>query len=202
MGATKSKKALNSEELLYVMKQTDLDAKTINEWYGGFMSDCPTGKMTPSHFSHMYKMLIPSGDTEKFCKHVFRTFDTDNNGYIDFIEFLLAVNVTSTGSAEEKLKWAFKLYDIDGNGSISQQEMTKVVKSIYAMLGPRTTESDSSAVEKAKAVFISLDTDGNSVLSEKEFVNGCLSNEDFKALLAPIMISNAGSRRASLSTDI
>ena len=58
MGAKKSKKALNSEELLYVMKQTNLDATTINDWYGGFISDCPTGKMTPSHFSHMYKMLF------------------------------------------------------------------------------------------------------------------------------------------------
>ena len=202
MGAQKSKKVLSSEELDYVRKQTNLDAKTINEWYSGFMSDCPTGKMTPIHFSHMYKMLIPSGDTEKFCKHVFRTFDTDNNGYIDFVEFLLAVNVTSTGNPEEKLKWAFKLYDIDGNGYISQQEMTKVVKSIYAMLGPRTTESDSSAVQKAKTVFRSLDTDGNSVLSENEFVNGCLRNEEFKSLLTPIMISNAGSRRSSLSTDV
>ena len=202
MGAKKSKKALNSEELLYVMKQTNLDATTINDWYGGFISDCPTGKMTPSHFSHMYKMLIPSGDTEKFCKHVFRTFDTDNNGYIDFVEFLLAVNVTSNGSAEEKLKWAFKLYDIDGNGSISQEEMSKVVRSIYAMLGSRTSESDNSAAEKAKAVFQSLDTDGNSVLSEDEFVDGCMSNEEFKALLTPIVISNAASRRSSLATDI
>ena len=33
MGAKKSKKALNSEELIYVMKQTNLDATTINDWY-------------------------------------------------------------------------------------------------------------------------------------------------------------------------
>ena len=37
-----------------------------------------------------------------------RTFDTDKNGFIDFKEFLLAVDVTSGTSPEKKLSWAFR----------------------------------------------------------------------------------------------
>ena len=37
-----------------------------------------------------------------------RTFDKDQNGYIDFTEFLLAIDVTSAGSATDRLKWAFR----------------------------------------------------------------------------------------------
>jgi len=37
-------------------------------------------------------MFFPNGNAEEFCDHVFRTFDRDKNGFIDFkvnIRFLL-----------------------------------------------------------------------------------------------------------------
>lgn len=34
-------------------------------------------------------MFFPSGNAEEFCDHVFRTFDMDKNGYIDFKVSLL-----------------------------------------------------------------------------------------------------------------
>ncbi|XP_075234199.1 uncharacterized protein LOC142332019 isoform X1 [Lycorma delicatula] len=46
----------------------------------------------------------------------------------EFEEFLLAIDVTSSGTPEEKLKWAFRMYDVDGNGVIDIQEMTKIVE--------------------------------------------------------------------------
>ena len=53
-------------------------------------------------------MFDDLGNAEEFCSHVFRTFDSDNNGFIDFKEFLLAIDVTSAGSPEQKLNWAFR----------------------------------------------------------------------------------------------
>jgi len=190
MGAKKSKEVLSRDELEYIMDKTKLEEHIVKKWYVGFLRDYPNGKMTQETFYQMYQILFPGGSTEKFCYHVFRTFDTDHNGYIDFVEFLLAINITSSGTPEEKLKWVFKLYDVDGNGTISQNEMTKVVQSMYDMLAPEESKTDERANEKAKEVFQQLDLNGDLVLSEDEFVKGCMMNESLKSLLTGLVVDN------------
>ena len=103
MGCIKSKQGLTQEDLEFLKAHTRYDENTIKEWYKGFKQDCPNGRLTPVKFVDMYKMFFPSGNAEQFCDQVFRIFDTDN-----FKKFLLAIDVTSAGTAEEKLKWAFK----------------------------------------------------------------------------------------------
>ena len=90
----------------------------------------PSSGNTPliTRILQIYSKCFPSGNANEFCDHVFRyccprflgdnlcydfyynlrTFDTDKNGSIDFKEFLLAIDVTSSGSPEEKLNWAFR----------------------------------------------------------------------------------------------
>ena len=108
MGAKSSKDRLCKEDLDFLKSYTHYDEETIQEWYKGFKQDCPEGRLDPTSFKKIYSKCLPSGNAGEFCDHVFRTFDMDKNGFIDFKEFLLAIDVTSSGSPEEKLNWAFR----------------------------------------------------------------------------------------------
>ena len=108
MGCIKSRQGLNRCDIEFLMAHTCYDEKTIKQWYKNFKKDCPDGQLTKVKFLQMYKVFFPSGNAEHFCEHIFRTFDTDGNGYLDFKEFLINLYYTTAGTAEQKLEWAFK----------------------------------------------------------------------------------------------
>ena len=45
-----------------------------------------------------------------------RIFDSDGNDFLDFKEFLLAMDIATCETEESKLVWAFKLFDNDNSG--------------------------------------------------------------------------------------
>ena len=186
MGATNAKEELEPEELDKLKEQINMDESDIIELYNGFLKECPNGKMNQQQLCQMYKQIFPNGNPKTFSKHLFRSFDLDKNGYVDFSEFLLAINITSSASVEEKIRWAFKIYDIDGNGYISKNEFTNVIKSIYKMLKNRDLQKSGCDIkEKCETVFIQLDTDGDDRVTFEEFEQLCLENVELKSLLVP-----------------
>merc|ERR1711923_656091 len=187
MGAQSSKDRISKADLDFLVVNTRYDEKTIQEWYRGFMVDCPDGRLDDNAFMKIYSKCFPTGNAREFCDHVFRTFDSDKNGFIDFKEFLLAIDVTSSGCPEEKLKWAFSMYDVDGNGWIDLPEMTRIVKSIYNMMGPNQVAMDQfeSPEARAEGIFRRMDVNSDGKVTRQEFVRCCLEDQKLIELLTP-----------------
>jgi len=187
MGAKHSKRrGLSKDDLEYLLENTNYSIETIMAWYRGFKEDCPDGRLTPKAFMHVYGSSFLSANTKEFCDYVFRNFDKDGNGYIDFKEFLLAIHVTSCGSPEDKLGWAFSMYDVDGNGFIELSEMMKLVKSIFQMMNNTNAHrAHLDPVERAKAIFRLMDRDGDGKVSREEFISTCAADPKILNLLTP-----------------
>ena len=176
---------LSKEDLEFLKTHTSCDEKTIKKMYKEFKKKSRKGNLTPALFYEMYSKLCPSSDNAKdFCNHVFRTFDADDNGYVSFKEFLLAINISSNGSAEEKLKWAFRLYDINGDGVINRCEMIIIVEAMFEMLNEgQIQRTKNHAKDNAKKIFAKLDINGDLKLTREEFITGCLNEPELSSLL-------------------
>lgn len=172
MGKGQSK--LSKDELQELKKMTRFDRKELQQWYKGFLKDCPSGRLNQEDFQKIYKRFFPFGDPSLFSSYVFKVFDKDQNGMIDFSEFICALSITSRGTFEEKLKWAFTLYDIDDDGYISYEEMLAIVSAIYKMVGSMVNlpEDESTPDKRVQKLFAMMDKNNDGKISFEEFKEG------------------------------
>ena len=111
------------------------------------------------------------------------TLDMDSSGFLDFKEFLLAMDLVAARTVEEKLLWCFKLYDTDNSGVIDKNEMANIMESVYNMLEGVKARPDGDPKEKAEAIFSRIDVNNDGELNREEFLMGCQQDQDLMNLL-------------------
>lgn len=126
-------------------------------------------------------MSIFTGDGEKFSKHILRIFDSDGNGFLDFKEFLLAIDIATCNTEQSRLDWVFKLYDVDNDGVIDVKEMAGIMEAMECLeykdcnlLKSASAVESMSALERAQNLFNCIDHANEETLTKEEFIAGYL----------------------------
>ncbi len=63
---------------------TKFTAEEIRKYYEKFQKDFPDGKITKEEFAKMYTKANTTGDSRQFATYVFKAYDVDKNGSVDF----------------------------------------------------------------------------------------------------------------------
>jgi len=184
-GCVGMRSGLGEEELRGLVEVTGLQPGEVEGKYSRFIEQHPEGRINKRQFKRMVADSIPGG--QLVGGHVWRIYDTNMDGEIDFREFMVALHVMSSGSLEENLEQIFRVFDINNDGRIERKELRRVIKDLS-----KIAKIDKEEV--TREVFNEMDEDGDGQLSKEEFIKACLQQKKFSAMIAlriiDIFISN------------
>ena len=88
---------LEEEQVAELTRKTKFSPQEIRKTYREFIGENPDGIMTEERLKKIYRNLFSDGDASMFASFVFRTYDSNCDGVVDFQEFLTALSVTRRG---------------------------------------------------------------------------------------------------------
>lgn len=115
--------------MLIVNNTLDLSEKQPLEDVFTYINSSGSGTLSIEELSKAFAQLhIPELSTA-LAGDVFRSIDLDNNGSVDFPEFLTAAVDYQSTLASKRLKAAFDLLDLDSSGLITTDEFKTMLQS-------------------------------------------------------------------------
>merc|ERR1712142_252651 len=183
MGSKNGKPVLTDDQAQALANSSGLDVVQVREHFDAFVAEHPNGKMKKKDFREMMSKALPKKDANKMEKQVFRIYDSNDDGYIDFVEFMVVFYIMSDGTPTEVLQKIFRVFDVNSDGTITKKELSRLIKDMYQLLAEENAEKASKDMI-AQSAFKEMDKDDDGKISMEEFVNACLGQEKFSKMLA------------------
>uniref|UniRef100_A0A8B9ZB69 Guanylate cyclase activator 1C n=1 Tax=Buteo japonicus TaxID=224669 RepID=A0A8B9ZB69_9AVES len=157
----------------------DFAAIENSQLYKKFMKQCPSGQLSLHEFKKILGLQDMNPQANMYVEQMFHIFDMNQDGFIDFLEFIAAINLVIRGKIDQKLKWYFKLYDADGNGCIDKKELLSIFTAIQAINGYTSMPAE----EFTNMIFQKIDVNNDGELTLEEFINGVEKDKDLMELI-------------------
>ena len=177
--------SLPEEELKQLIETTKFKKMELKRWYRKFKHNYPSGKMDKQNFYDLFEKLTSSTSTTSVADHIFRLFDHNHDGWVDFTELMSTLSVTTSGCVQEKIEWIFDIYDVDGNGVVTLDELCAVVSCMQGVNNRRKRATSPTLLndDVLEMVFTAADSNEDGKLSLQEFTEATRSLPELIAVL-------------------
>eukprot|EP00919_Chromeraceae_sp_WS-2016_P019852 GHVR01047153.1.p1 GENE.GHVR01047153.1~~GHVR01047153.1.p1 ORF type:complete len:211 (+),score=34.80 GHVR01047153.1:137-769(+) len=160
----KSRAALTDAEIAVFLEETHFNPAQISKLHETFRAIAATRDDDGVIDIDEFCLAVHVAPNE-ISRQLFRSFDLNEDGVLNFREYLWGLSTMALGNEQEKLSLAFKLYDIDRDGSISREDLTTLCKACtdYSTI-------DDQAISRLVDETLRLaDLDGNGLIDFSEF---------------------------------
>merc|ERR1712048_914133 len=177
-------KTLSEEDLKLLKDTTEMEENEIVEKHDSFLEKHPDGNISKKSFDQLLSECFTKSSRKKLRSHLWRIYDLNMDGVVDFQEFMLVLQVMSDGSAEENLKQIFRFFDVNLNGYIDKRELDRVVRDLQAV-----DKSNYNSPLIAEKAWEEMSPDGAGEISVEQFTVACLANKENAARITMKVIS-------------
>jgi len=135
MGSSNGKYKLTSEDIEHLSKYSGMREDDIKRRFEQFCVKYPKGKIPKEEYMDILNKCYRQTDATMLEDHISRAYDMNGDGWIDFKEFLSVLFIFGVGTPTEKLNQIFRIFDFHDDGFITKQEMIKIVRDMFHLLG-------------------------------------------------------------------
>ncbi|XP_048014108.1 guanylate cyclase activator 1g isoform X2 [Megalobrama amblycephala] len=150
----------------------EVELSDIQPLYTSFMRECPSGALHLHEFRKIFGVQSTSEVEALYMETLFKSFDTNRDNVIDFMEFVAAVHLVLRGNLEDRLRWSFKVYDSDDNGKLDKHEVKRIIRIICQL----KKDINMTPSEICDRIFELLDENKDGQISLSEFMEGAQKN--------------------------
>ena len=119
------------------------------------------GKITKAELLKGLSSKIKSSTLENDVNEIYKNLDMDNNGFIEYEEFVRAAVSKEKFMNDNVLRFAFRYFDKDGSGEITFDEIEEVFK--------KSVTSKNHIHDGLKKIIEEVDVNGDGIISYDEF---------------------------------
>jgi len=166
MGGANSK-GLKRKELEELHKRTHFTIEQIQDLYRHFKSISSSVSDDGVIDKKEFQQALGLQDS-LFVDRMFKLFDCNDDGGINFTEFICGLSVfCPSGTTEEKLRFSFDIYDFDHDGHISKRELHMMLEASLVENHMSLSEEQIGAL--VEATFKEADADGDGLIDCEEY---------------------------------